>query len=210
MSDQKQMQQGQAQPLNQFGGAAEQRQQSPQPHLVVDNSKMDEQRRQAAIVSLQERQWAKQIAASERPIIIITEEYAKSAAGLSDIIADIFPNVPVICESAKAEKDFRTGQFCNSYRFRDTLCGHFAQSDVSGQSLQRIAQADCVIVMGTPSKHSAVFKAFESHPNMIVQKTATNSGAPNPRINFSRIEKANRKTQAWKSWLDRVTPRKSL
>ena len=196
-----QMQQGQSTAARQIGAefpTSEEKWQAPR--LIVNNTLHD-----------QEEALANQIIKSQRPVIIITEAYAESAAGLSNIIADTFPDVPVVCESANAEKNFITGRFCNSFRFRNTLLGHFTGAAEFGQTLpDRIKNADCIIVLGTPKHHGALTFALKNAPNVIRQETITNLDTIQPRVPFGKIEKMERPLAAWATWLKTTQRSRSL
>ncbi len=181
------------------------------PVLVVDNTEQRGARQRAAIISLQERKWAKQIAQSSRPIIVVTEAYAETGAAMSSRIADIFTNVPIVFESNDAESSFFTGKFCDRHRSAQSCIGHFTQTaDFDYDLPKQIAGSDCIMVFGSPKENGFLNRVIKGNDAVIVQATTTDIDAPKPQINMARLDKMDKNTDAWDAWAKQVKTRPSL
>jgi hypothetical protein len=171
------------------------------PHLVVDNT-----------LHNREKQIAKDIVSSTKPVIIITQDGAKTYGRMSKYITSVFPKVPVVFESAKAEKDFFSAQWCERAEFKNRCVGHFEKvciytTQQDQQTCQQLKSANYAIVLGKPT--ADLINTIEAH-NVDYAINSSDASPTSPRINFAIIERMNRPEMAWDQWRAHLKQGRSL
>ena len=134
-------------------------QECPQAAMAFDQSAIPTNFKSPAIavavdntVEQKNKEIAHKIAGSERPIIFISEQSAKSYGMRGKYVADIFPNVPVIFENEAARKGFIHSVGPDRQYYEEMTLG-VAKVNTANESVRTVFDScDCVIVLGTPKQ----------------------------------------------------------